>query len=656
MTMTIMPQGRQRYYDNDGNVAAGCLLYTYAAGTTTPQAAYQDSSGLVPHTNPIVLDAKGEAVIFWSGAYKVDLKTALGVQITNWPVDNLTAPLTPSDLSANTGGGLIGFLYAAVYGVGTIGRWLQDLALAAGSTFMGWLQAGAGAVLQTVHQRFRSERVLITDFLSDAKRTTLLAGTQTDVTVELQTALDSFATFGTVEVFGNMKITATIFMKRSGMRLVGRGVGNTTIEYVNAAGGTAFSGHVTDTSIITNCEIACLSIAGPTPGTAAGVCLDITTFAYSIFDRISFQTKRVGGTCIYGEGNSGSSPYYNTISNIQLFGNTDYSQTGIHFTAGAWTGGSNGPNANIIGPILRAAALGTLVNLEVGNGNLFSDINGESIGDYYFKLNSNSPVANGTGTSTGSNTMGTLNDTGKTWTINEFANHAVKIASGTGANQVRKIASNTATRLTLANGWGVLPDATSVYEIYKASASSNKVINVRAEGLSSENPDFIYAAPGTYGNCFFNTSVESLGTGLTVRDESGNPSNQWYNGHKVVFTEYLTNPGASYSADIYPRNSVYGGVLLTNYVIEWMSVSINAATPGGVLTAKLDVAGTAAGGGDMTLTAVIANTDYAFVMPGKTEKIIRDGTNKHVFLNVATDASFSATADVVVTWCATIDV
>jgi hypothetical protein len=142
MTMTITPQGRQRYYDNDGNLAVGCLLYTYAATTTTPKATYQDAAGTTPHTNPIVLDAKGEAVIYWSGAYKVDLKTATGVQITGWPVDNIVSPLSTSDFLGTAGAGMIGFLASIIYPVGSIGRWLVDLATAAGAAMIGFSHAG----------------------------------------------------------------------------------------------------------------------------------------------------------------------------------------------------------------------------------------------------------------------------------------------------------------------------------------------------------------------------------------------------------------------------------------------------------------------------------------------------------------------------------
>lgn len=70
-----------------------------------------------------------------------------------------------------------------------------------------------------------------------------------------------------------------------------------------------------------------------------------------------------------------------------------------------------------------------------------------------------------TGTSTGTNTTTTLNNTGKAWLTNQWANYQVRITSGTGAGQIRTIASNTGTALTVSAAWTVTPDATSVYVI-----------------------------------------------------------------------------------------------------------------------------------------------------------------------------------------------
>jgi hypothetical protein len=70
-----------------------------------------------------------------------------------------------------------------------------------------------------------------------------------------------------------------------------------------------------------------------------------------------------------------------------------------------------------------------------------------------------------TGTSTGSNTTTTLNNTGKAWLTNQWANYQVRITAGTGIGQIRMIASNTSTALTVSAAWTVTPDATSVYAI-----------------------------------------------------------------------------------------------------------------------------------------------------------------------------------------------
>lgn len=88
MTTSLMPEPRQRYFDSNGQPLAGGLVYTYAAGTNTPKVTFTDSAGTTPSTNPIVLDVNGEALIYWSGDYKVNVTSSLGVQIGGYPVDN----------------------------------------------------------------------------------------------------------------------------------------------------------------------------------------------------------------------------------------------------------------------------------------------------------------------------------------------------------------------------------------------------------------------------------------------------------------------------------------------------------------------------------------------------------------------------------------
>lgn len=95
-----MPLPRMRFFDATGTPLAGGLVYTYAAGTTTPQATYTDSTALVSNANPVVLDAKGEADIWISGNYKVVLKDANGVQ--QWSEDNVADFHTIDNITATS--------------------------------------------------------------------------------------------------------------------------------------------------------------------------------------------------------------------------------------------------------------------------------------------------------------------------------------------------------------------------------------------------------------------------------------------------------------------------------------------------------------------------------------------------------------------------
>jgi hypothetical protein len=87
----VTPTAKAQFIDAAGIPLAGGFVYTYAAGTTTPQATYTDSTGATANSNPIVLDSRGEANIWLGSAtYKFRLTDANGTEI--WTVDNISAP------------------------------------------------------------------------------------------------------------------------------------------------------------------------------------------------------------------------------------------------------------------------------------------------------------------------------------------------------------------------------------------------------------------------------------------------------------------------------------------------------------------------------------------------------------------------------------
>lgn len=87
----LSPQPKMQFTTAAGVPLSGGKVYTYTAGTTTPQATFTDSTGATPNPNPIILNSRGEANI-WLGAatYKFRLTDANDVEI--WTVDYISAP------------------------------------------------------------------------------------------------------------------------------------------------------------------------------------------------------------------------------------------------------------------------------------------------------------------------------------------------------------------------------------------------------------------------------------------------------------------------------------------------------------------------------------------------------------------------------------
>ena len=89
----VTPTAKAQFIDAAGVPLAGGLVYTYAAGTTTPQATYTDSTGATANSNPIVLDSRGEANI-WLGSATYKFKLCDSTNTELWTVDNISAPTT----------------------------------------------------------------------------------------------------------------------------------------------------------------------------------------------------------------------------------------------------------------------------------------------------------------------------------------------------------------------------------------------------------------------------------------------------------------------------------------------------------------------------------------------------------------------------------
>ncbi|WP_242176571.1 glycosyl hydrolase family 28-related protein [Pseudomonas sp. MONT-RG-20F-20-E-7-02] len=81
MSAILLQNGKQAFTDVNSRPLVGGKVYFYAPGTNTPKDTWQDSAQTVLNTNPIILDARGEASIYGSGPYRQVLRDASGVLI-----------------------------------------------------------------------------------------------------------------------------------------------------------------------------------------------------------------------------------------------------------------------------------------------------------------------------------------------------------------------------------------------------------------------------------------------------------------------------------------------------------------------------------------------------------------------------------------------
>ena len=71
--LTYLHTSRLQEFSQYGDLLVGGKIRSYELGTTSNKATYKDIYGLIPNTNPVILDAAGSADMYLFGSYTLAL-------------------------------------------------------------------------------------------------------------------------------------------------------------------------------------------------------------------------------------------------------------------------------------------------------------------------------------------------------------------------------------------------------------------------------------------------------------------------------------------------------------------------------------------------------------------------------------------------------
>jgi len=316
VSLSLFAGAGWQFFDSNGIPLAGGLLYTYAAGTTTPQITYTTNAGSIANSNPIVLNSAGrtpnEIWLTSTLTYKFLVKNSVGTEIASY--DNIGGSFDSASLSSSSGSSLIGFI-----------------------------QSGSGAVAKTVQTKLR-QNVSVLDFGA-------VGDGVTDDTAAIQAALNSSSNVNLVEGYTYL---ITQLSMPSNTRLWGRGalkVKNSTNNNAIINGGS------------TNIVLEGFSLDGNYANQTSGSGIVLSTVTNSAI-------KNVTVTNVYGTGILISAGSKNSVTGCVVSGcGQNAAGYGIYLFASSYNLVCNNTvSNNCIGIVIETSGVLTaLYNTITGN-------------------------------------------------------------------------------------------------------------------------------------------------------------------------------------------------------------------------------------------------------------------------------------------------
>jgi hypothetical protein len=125
---TLLPNAVQTFTGPNGTPLSGGSVYFYIPGTTTPKNTWQDPAQTILNTNPVVLNANGQAIIWGSGQYRQQVYDANNNLI--W-----------DQVTEDTSGGILGNMVD--------NRYVSGTGFTPGTTTQLTLASGPGSIANT---------------------------------------------------------------------------------------------------------------------------------------------------------------------------------------------------------------------------------------------------------------------------------------------------------------------------------------------------------------------------------------------------------------------------------------------------------------------------------------------------------------------------
>ena len=309
MPGSLLPQPKQVAFDSAMNPGIAYQFYTYDVGTLTPKSTYQDAALTIANTNPVIANARGEVVMYGTGAYRLILKDSLGSTI--WDRDNVESPsAVASAISA-------------------------ALAASGGSALVGFQQLGASTV-RTMQDKMR-DIVSVKDFGATGNGST-------DDTAAIQSALNT-VTRG-ILYFPKGTYKFSTLTAPNPVRIQGEGKYTTTLLTTSAT---------LDALVCTSpttYEFADFTFAASVARTAGAFIKIAPSSVYnsdSTFDRINMSAPYIGVNFISAAGWSFNDCYFGSYVNAGIYyGNANTPDAGDCFVGDCTFDGAGGTVSSIV--------------------------------------------------------------------------------------------------------------------------------------------------------------------------------------------------------------------------------------------------------------------------------------------------------------------